>query len=185
MSGRDPNNELANMTANLEAKTGRSMSSWVEIVLSSGKVKHGEMIAYLKAEHGLTHGYANLVAHTARERATGGPVAGSDLVAAQYAGKEDLRPIYQALVQAVSAFGGDVEQAPKKAGVSLRRRKQFALIEPTTKTRIDIGINLKGISPTERLKVAGGMCTHKVAVTSLEEVDDELIDWLCAAYEQA
>ncbi|MBA2724480.1 MAG: DUF4287 domain-containing protein [Actinobacteria bacterium] len=173
------------MATNLEAKTGRSMSSWIETVLASGKVKHGEMIAYLKEEHGLTHGYANLVAHTARQQAAGGPVAEADLVAAQYAGKEHLRPIYEALIRAISAFGGDVGLAPKKAGVSLRRRKQFALIEPTTKTRIDIGINLKGTPPTNRLKAAGGMCTHKVGVTNLEQVDDELVGWLRAAYEQA
>lgn len=185
MSGRDINTELANMAANLETKTGRSLSSWVETVLASGKVKHGEMIAYLKAEHGLTHGYANLVAHTARQEAAGGPVVGEVLVAAQYVGKEDLRPIYEALIQAVSAFGRDVELAPKKAGVGLRRSKQFALIEPSTRTRIDIGINLKGAPPTERLRAAGGMCTHKVGVTSLEQVDKELIGWLRAAYEQA
>ena len=185
MSGRDIASELANMAANLEQKTGRSMSAWIEVVLASGKVKHGEMISYLKEQHGLTHGYANLVAHAAREQATGGPVAEDDLISAQYAGKENLRPIYESLIKVVSKFGKDVELAPKKAGVSLRRSKQFALIEPTTKTRIDIGINVKGMAPTDRLKEVGGMCTHKVGVTDLEQVDDELIGWLRSAYERA
>jgi hypothetical protein len=89
------------------------------------------------------------------------------------------------LIKVVSKFGDDVELAPKKAGVSLRRSKQFALIEPSTKTRIDLGITLKGIAPTDRLKVVGGMCTHKVGVTSLDQVDDELIGWLRDAYERA
>jgi hypothetical protein len=185
MSGRNVASELANMAANLEQKTGRSMSAWIEVVLASGKSKHGEMISFLKEQHGLSHGYANLVAHAAREKATGGPVAEDDLVAAQYVGKEDLRPIYESLIKAVSKFGNDVELAPKKAGVSLRRSKQFALIEPTTKTRIDIGINVKGMAPTDRLKAAGGMCTHKVGVTGLAQVDDELIGWLREAYERA
>lgn len=185
MSGKDIASELATMTANLEQKTGRSMSQWIEVVLGSGKAKHGEMITFLKEQHGLTHGYANLVAHAAREKSAGGPVAEEDLVVAQYVGKESLRPIYEALVKVVSKFGDDVELAPKKAGVSLRRSKQFALIEPTTKTRIDIGINLKGMAPTERLKEAGGMCTHKVGVTGLDQVDDELIGWLREAYERA
>jgi len=185
MSGRDVASELANMAANLEQKTGKSMGEWVQITLDSGKVKHGEMLAYLKSEHGLTHGYANLVAHTAREKEAGGPLAEDDLVANQYVGKESLRPIYDALVKAVNGFGGDVALAPKKAGVSLRRTKQFALIEPTTKTRVDIGINLKGLPGTERLKAVGGMCTHKVAVTSVDQVDDELVAWLLEAYRLA
>ncbi len=185
MSGRNVASELANMANNLEQKTGRSMSAWIEVVLASGKAKHGEMISFLKEQHGLSHGYANLVAHAAREKASGGPVAEDDLVAAQYVGKQDLRPIYESLIKAVSKFGNDVELAPKKAGVSLRRSKQFALIEPTTKTRIDIGINVKGIAPTDRLKAAGGMCTHKVGVTGLDQVDDELIGWLREAYEGA
>jgi hypothetical protein len=183
MSGRDVASELANMAANLEQKTGRSMSAWIEVVLASGKAKHGEMISYLKDQHGLGHGYANLVAHAAREKAAGRPVAEEDVIAAQYVGKEGLRPIYDSLIKIVSKFGDDV--APKKAGVSLQRSKQFALIEPTTKTRIDIGINLKGMAPTDRLKAAGGMCTHKVGVTGLDQVDDELISWLREAYERA
>lgn len=185
MSGRNIASELANMAANLEQKTGRSMSSWVEIVLASGKAKHCEMISYLKEQHGLTYGYANLVAHSAREKSAGGPLPEEDLVSAQYVGKEGLQPIYESLVKVVSKFGDDVELAPKKAGVSLRRSKQFALIEPTTKTRIDIGINLNDMAPTTRLKAVGGMCTHKVSVTSLDHVDDELVGWLREAYERA
>jgi len=108
VSGRNVASELANMTANLEQKTGRSMSAWIEVVVASGKVKHGEMISYLKEQHGLTHGYANLVAHAAREQAAGGPVAEDDLVAAQYGGKENLRPIYESLIKVVAKFGEDV-----------------------------------------------------------------------------
>jgi hypothetical protein len=176
---------MANMVANLQEKSGRSMSWWINTVLSSNKTKHGEMVAYLKEEHSLTHGYANLVAHAARQQSRGGPVSEQDLVTAQYVGKDGLRPIYEALIQMVSEFGNDVLIAPKKAGVSLRRSRQFALIEPATKTRIDIGINLKGASPTDRLKAAGGMCTHKVALISLDQIDTELSDWLRLAYQRA
>ena len=78
-----------------------------------------------------------------------------------------------------------MEIAPKKTSVSLRRSKQFGLIEPATKTRVDIGINLKGDVPTERLLAAGGMCTHNVRVSDVAQVDDELIAWLREAYERA
>jgi hypothetical protein len=185
VSKRDVKAELAAMTANLEAKTGRSVDWWIESALSLGDAKHGEMVAHLKQAHGLSHGYANLIAHAARERLAGGPLVDADLVTAQYASKQSLRPIYEALIKVVSNFGDDVELAPKKAGVSLRRSKQFALIEPTTKTRVDVGINLKGAPPTDRLKAAGGMCTHKVGIARLEDVDDELTGWLRTAYEEA
>ncbi|MGB3186651.1 MAG: DUF4287 domain-containing protein [Ornithinimicrobium sp.] len=176
--------QLATMIANLEAKTGRSLEQWVAVVETSGHRKHGQIMAHLKGEHGLSHGYANLIAQTAL---SGGGGAGDpgDVVAAQYAGKEHLRPIYDAILAAVADFGNDVEVAPKKAGVSLRRAKQFALVTPATKTRVDLGLNATGVPATARLKEATGMCTNKVAITSSAEVDDEVVGWLRQAYEAA
>lgn len=176
---------VAAMVANLEKNTGHDLDWWVAQAIASGKEKHGEIVAYLKSEHELGHGYANLVTLTARERQAGGPASGDELIAGQYQGKESLLPIYERLLAAATSLGKDVEVAPKKGSVSLRRAKQFALIEPSTKTRIDLGLNLKGEPGTDRLKVAGGMCTHKVAVTSVDEVDDELLSWLSDAYERA
>lgn len=172
------------MFANLEEKTGKPKDFWLDAVHASGLSKHGEIIAFLKAEHGIGHGYANLIAHTAKGSAAAAQ-APDDLVAGQYAGKEDLRPIYEGLKTLIEGFGPDVDVAPKKAGVSFRRKKQFALVEPKTRTRVDVGINLKGHPGTDRLKVAGGMCTHKVGLTDAEEVDAELTGWLREAYEAA
>ncbi len=177
--------ELANMIASLEKKTGHNLDWWMDQADKSGKTKHGEIVTYLKTDLGLTHGYANLVVLTAKERAAGGPATAEDLVAEQYRGKESLRPIYEALLSAATALGTDVEVVPKKAGVSLRRSKQFALVEPTTKTRVDLGINLKGLAPTARLREVGGMCTHKVAISDVAEVDAELLGWLTQAYQRA
>ena len=172
------------MIANLEADSGHPLDWWLDRVDESGLAKHGEKVAFLKSEHGLGHGYANAVVALAKQRSEG--VAGSvDLIDAQYRGKEQLRPIHDAVIAAVEGFGNDVEIAPKKTSVSLRRNKQFALIEPATKSRVDIGINLKGDGPTERLLAAGGMCTHKVRVGDVAAVDDELIGWLREAYERA
>ena len=134
----------------------------------------------------MTHGFANLVAHKTLQSDAGSSNAG-DLVAAQYAGaKADLRPIYDALIARVQKFGKDVEIAPKKAYVSLRRKKQFALIQPTTRTRIDVGINLKGQATTKRLEASGSfnaMCSHRVRVTQRKEVEGELVGWLKKAYD--
>lgn len=178
------------MITNLESKTGTPMTEWVARVAGSGKAKHGEVVAWLKAEHGLTHGYANLVAHLAKGTAASTSGKGDDdLVAAQYAGaKAGLKPIHDALVAAVRRFGADVELAPKKAYVSLRRSKQFGLIQPSTTSRLDVGITLKGIPPTDRLEAAGSwnsMVTHRVRLASPGEVDAELIAWLKQAYTKA
>ena len=88
----------------------------------------------------------------------------------------------------MSGFGADVELAPKKAYVSLRRNKQFGLVQPSTKTRVDVGINLKDVAATERLEKSGSfnaMVSHRVRLASPTEVDAELIAWLKQAYERA
>jgi hypothetical protein len=182
----------ANMVKNLEEKTGRPLADWLKFVRGFGPLKHGEVVKRLKAEHGLTHGYANMVALTAAGSAgSAGPAApaGDDLVAAQYAGdKAGLRPVYDKLLAAMTKFGPDVEASPKKAYVSVRRAKQFAIVQPTTKTRLDVGINLKGVAPAGRLEASGSfnaMVTHRVRVESAKEVDAELLRWLKSAYDAA
>ncbi len=180
---------FATMVKNLEEKTGKSLAQWVKIAKAMGDVKHGQIVKELKEKHGLGHGYANLVAHSAAGAVGENAPADDDLVAAQYSGeKAGLRPIYDQLVKAVLAFGGDVEISPKKAYVSLRRSKQFGLIQPTTKTRIDVGINLKGVAPTGKLEASGSfnaMVSHRVRVESASDVTKELIGWLKKAYEAA
>ena len=163
------------------------MSQWLKIASAAKREKHGGIVKWLKAEHGMTHGYANLVAHKTLKSDAGSASADTDLVAAQYSGaKADLRPIYDAIVKAVAKFGKEVELAPKKAYVSLRRSKQFAIVQPSTKTRVDVGINLKGTKPTKRLETSGSfnsMVSHRVRLDDVAQVDKELIGWLKAAYE--
>ena len=177
----------ATMIANLEAKTGKSMEAWVKVVQAQKLAKHGEVVAFLKSKHGLGHGYANLVAHSVKG---GGTLSrGDDPVGEQFAGaKAALRPIYDALVAAARKFGSDVEVSPKKANVSLRRSKQFALLQPSTATRFDVGLNLKGAPPSGRLEASGSfsaMVSHRVRLESVKGVDQELIGWLKQAYDQA
>ena len=190
-----PEEMQATMIANLPEKTGRSLEAWIAEVRDSGLEKHGQIVGMLK-EQGVSHGYANLIAHSARQRAAGGAGSGAvaagagepDLVEAQYAGKEDLRPIYDRIASTVMGFGDDVELAPKKAYVGLRRSKQFGLLQPSTKTRLDVGIKLKDAAPTARLEASGSwnaMVTHRVRVSTKDEVDDELIGWLRRAYDDA
>jgi predicted transport protein len=184
----DPNAETQAMIANLKARTGKDLEGWKRIAKASGETKHGKIVAHLKAEHGLGHGYANLVAHMFLETGAINADAG-DLVAEQYGGaKSALRPWYDTLSKAIGAFGSDVEFAPKKAYVSLRRAKQFGLIQPSTAARMDIGLVLKGVAPSARLEAAGSwnsMCTHRVRLEDPKAIDKELIAWIRQAYEAA
>lgn len=184
---KSPEEMAATMISNLKEKTGKTLPAWLKLVKASKLAKHGEIVKLLKSEHGITHGFANLIAHKALEADGGSPDAGDDPVDAQYAGpKAELRPIYDALIAAVRKFGRDVEIAPKKAYVSLRRNKQFALIQPSTKTRIDIGLCLKGETCTDRLEASGSfsaMVSHRVRLAAPNDVDKELIEWLKKAYE--
>jgi predicted transport protein len=176
------------MIDNLPEKTGRSLEQWFELIQASKLEKHGDILKLLKGEHGLTHGFANTITLLYRQQAEGGPPEGDDLIASQYQGKEDLKAIYETLVQAVNQFGSDVELAPKKAYVSLRRAKQFGIIQPSTKTRIDLGLNLKGVTPSGAL-IEGdrwsGMCSHRIEIHGPADVTPEVIDWLKKAYERA
>jgi predicted transport protein len=175
------------MIDNLEKNTGKSLAEWVTIARASGLEKHGQIVKFLKTEHGFTHGFANMVAAYTRETAAT-MQSDDDLVEKQYSGKESLRPIYDALIAAINEFGADVQIAPKNTYVSLRRNKQFGLIQPSTKTRVDVGINLEGDVIGGRLEKSGSfnsMVSHRVRLTDTDEVNDGLIGWLRQAYEQA
>ncbi|MBK6932079.1 MAG: DUF4287 domain-containing protein [Saprospirales bacterium] len=129
---------------------------------------------------------ANLVAHSALQSDAGSLSETTDLVAEKYKGKEELFVLYQQLMAEIQKFGPDVEVSPKKAYVSLRRNKQFALLQPSTKTRLDIGLSLKGVTPAGRLEAAGNfnaMCTHRVRIEQAADLTPEVIGWLRQAYE--
>jgi len=177
------------MIGNVPEKTGKELEEWYKLLRESGLQKHGEMMKLMKESYGVSHGFANLIALLYRAQEAGGPPPEEDLVSTQYAGsKEGLRPIYDAVIDAIRSFGSDVEIAPKKNYVSLRRNKQFAIVQPSTRTRVDLGLNLKEYPPTKRLErgnIFNGMCTHRVQLESVNDLDEEVIRWLRIAYDQA
>ena len=173
---------------NIEAQTGKSLAELMQSGLATGLTKHKELQAFFTNEYGLTFGNANALAIFTRDRMKGAAGEEENFVDAQYTGKEALRPIYDALIAAIAGFGDDVEIAPKRTYVSLRRKKQFGLVQPSTATRVDVGINLKGVEPDGRLERSGSfnaMCTHRVRLGSAGDVNDELIAWLRQAYDAA
>ena len=175
------------MIDNLQKNTGKSLDQWIAIVKKKNFGKHGEILKFLKEDHGLTHGFANLIALKAKGSDAGSAENPDDLIVKQYQGKESLKPIYDKLLAGILAFGGDIEIAPKNTYVSLRRKKQFALLNPATKTRFEIGIILKGQEPKGKLEAEkpNAMCTHKINITDLKDIDDEIMQWLRKAYDNA
>lgn len=182
----------ATQLANIEKRTSKSLAELTRIVKASGLSKHGEIRDMLKRDLGMGHGDANTLVHYVREAdlpASGGGEnkASGDVLDEIYAGpKAALRPIHEKLMSVIGKFG-DFEIAPKKTYVSLRRKKQFAMIGPATNTRVEVGINMKGVPATARLEAMPekSMCQYKVKVTEVGEVDAELIGWIKRAYEAA
>nr|WP_026957023.1 DUF5655 domain-containing protein [Algoriphagus vanfongensis] len=176
------------MINNLQKNTGKSLEDWISIVQKEKLLKHGEIVKYLKTNHEFTHGFANLVAHKALQSDAGSATDSDDLIQKQYKGKEHWLPTFESLKKEIAAFGKDVEFAPKNAYVSVRRKKQFAMLIPATKTRFDIGINLKGQEPSGLLEAdtkSSGMVSHRIVINHEEQYSSEMIDWLRKAYEAA
>lgn len=184
---KSPEEMTKTMIANLPEKTGKSLPEWLAIVGKSKLDKHGRIVTFLKKEHGVGHGFANLIAQ--QHLSHGKSSSGNELIDAQYAGpKAGLRPIYDAVTAMVRELGKDIEVSPKKTCVSYRRSKQFALIQPSTRTRVDLGINLKGTPARGRLEASGSfnaMVSHRVRLENKTDVDAELKSWLKKAYDAA
>jgi predicted transport protein len=176
------------MIENLHKNTGKTLEQWISIVKNENFEKHGQIVKFLKESHGFTHGFANLVALKAKGADAGSVTDKNELIASQYKGKEQLKPIYEKLINRINTFGNDVEIAPKNTYVSLRRKKQFATLNPATKNRFEIGINLKGQTPKGKLEAissANAMCSHKIILGDIKDIDKEVEDWIMMAYNSA
>ncbi len=175
---------LKTMIDNMPEKTGKSLEEWKELLNVNSFQKHSEAVKFLKTEHGVTHGFANTIVSLSKDKNE----APNDLVKSQYQGKESLKPIYEQLIKVVEELGDDVIVTPKKGSVSIIRKRQFLLIKPATKTRVDLGFKLKDKPTTARLENSGpfgSMCTHRVQISSIEHLNEELKEWLSEAYEKA
>ena len=177
----------ANQLKNIETSTGKSLDQWTAIIKKSGFSKHGELVNFLKKEHGLGHGNANMLVHNAN-KSHASFENDDDLIEQQYKGKEELKKIYDYVIGEIKKFGADIELSPKKAYVSLRRKKQFAIVQPSTKTRMDIGLNLKNVEPAGALEAGGSwnaMCTHRIKIEKEKDVDANVLKWIKQAYDQS
>ena len=184
-----PEQALATQLRNIEAKTGRSLSTMRAEIAASGKLKHGEIRSWLMDKYGLGYGDANSLAHFARgtKGATAEAISGSDPLAEIYPEKrKHLRFVHDAVVAAIRQWG-DFEIAPKKGYVSLRRKKQFAMLGPKNAERAELGLNLKEDVASDRVvpQKPGGMCQYAIALHGADEVDEELLRVLRRAFNAA
>ena len=176
---------LQSQIRNIETTYGKSLDHWCAVIDASGLTKHNEVVAMLKSDHGLAHGAAHRLSLLARQRDQADVAAPSDPADTLYVGaKATLRPLHDALLGEIRALGA-FDIAPKKGYLSLRRRKQFAMVQPTT-SRIDLGLILPTTTPaTGRLEPAAKfnpLFTHRVRITAATDLDDELRGWLATAY---
>lgn len=172
------------MIDNMPGKTGKSLEEWTSILKGKSFSKHSEAVSFLKTEYGVTHGFANTIVTLSKKEET----STEDLVVSQYKGKEALLPIYKKLISFIKTLGPDVTIAPKKTSVSIIRKRQFVLIKPATKTRIDLGFKLKDKPTTERLENSGPfgtMCTHRVKISETSDIDNDLKEWIKEAYSKS
>ncbi len=194
----DPNAALRTQLKNIQTKTGKTLAELHAMLAGSGLAKHGEKRSWLMAQLGLGYGDANTVvgfegkplpdlgeAPPAAAPAGDAP-AGAALDAIYSGNKAGLPALHEALLQALAGFGR-FETAPKKAYVSLRRSKQFAMVGPATAKQIEIGLNCKTLPEHPRLKIEkpGGMCQATTRIEAEAQIDAELLGWLRAAYDAA
>ena len=186
----DVDKALQTQLANIQKKTGKTLDQLYAWLASTGLDTHGRLRDAAKNDLGLGHGDANTLV-TVFRRSTGAaetPATTADAATdSLYAGaKAPLRPVHDRVMAAIAELG-PFEIAPKKAYLSLRRKKQFAMVGPATKTQVEIGLNARDLAAGERLVALkpGGMCQYKVRLGSVDEVDDELMRWIKAAYDAA
>lgn len=191
----DPQAATLTQLRNIQAKTGKTIAQLHAVLAASGLAKTGERRTLLMEQFKLGYGDANTVAlfYGKPVPALDGPAAPAlatdpgDALEAIYSGaKAALRPLHDAVIKLAQGFG-PFEMAPKKSYVSLRRKKQFAMICPATKDQIEIGLNAKALPPGARLKAmpAGGMCQYTLRIKSAQDLDAELTQWLRSAYDAA
>lgn len=178
--------------SNIQTKTGKSLDELTALVQTSGLTRHSEIRKMLIDQLGLGYGDANTLAHFALKSdgasaAEARGLTSNDVVDEIYSGpKAGLRPIHDRVMEIIHGFG-EFEVAPKKGYLSLRRKKQFVMVGPATNSRVEIGLNIKGLPAADRLleQPSGSMCNYKIKVTDAAQVDAEVIAWMRQAYEAA
>ncbi len=171
----------------VKAKTGKTPADFAKLAAQKGLTKHGELVAWLKADFELGHGHANAIVSvlTKTEARAASPDTKLEKL---FSGKKVIwRVCCDELLVQLKDFGTDLEIAVNETYINVNRgKKKIAILQPASAERFDIGIKLKGVDPTARLEMAGSwnaMVTHRVKITDSSQIDAEVMAWLKQAYE--
>jgi hypothetical protein len=170
--------------------TGKSEEDIRSLVKESSLDKHSAVRSFIMKALDLTYGYANTLTLILKEADGASLAEGKSmetLLEEIYSGKKvQFRPLHDKIMERLQSYG-DFEIAPKKGYLSLRAKKQFAMIGPKTNTRMEVGINLKEVEGDEVLiaQKKGSMCKYVVKITNEEDITEDLFSWLKQAYEEA
>jgi hypothetical protein len=169
-------------------RSGEDLATWNRHIAETGLGDEQALRAWL-AERGVT-GYAQALLVWERLGYPGFLTAdGDELISGQYADRPHLRPVLDALLAAAPALG-PVTVQPRKTCVSLvSPRRTFAMVQPTTKSRVDLGLRLEDVEPAGRLQAArnvgNGSINLRIALSGPGDIDEEVLGWLRRAYDQS
>jgi hypothetical protein len=130
---------------NVKAKTGKTPDDFAKLASQKGLAKHGDLVKWLKSDFSLGHGHATAIAGVVLKN--GVTKAAPDKLAALFSGKKACwrRPCDKLMAQ-IGKFGSGVSVAAGGTYINLLREgKKFAIIQPSSSERLDIGIKLKGL----------------------------------------
>jgi hypothetical protein len=186
---KTPDEMMSAVSESLEERTGRPLADWVALVQASGidPLDQNEVRRWLRTEHGVPQNSQWAIADAAACAAGWIRPGVAEYIDSQYTGaKAALRPIYDRLAAAIEDFGDDVSVEGRGSYTPFVRGRQFAAVAAATRDRVDLGLRFTDPPAADRLQPASGpgQATHKIALRSVGDVDDQVLHLLRLAYEQ-
>lgn len=182
---KSPQEWAESVIRNLPDRTGKSLDEWLELVKTTGLTEHKHIVTWLKDECSLGQNTAYMIA----DKFVGEYEDPDQMLQNLYKGKEALKELYDVIIERARELGEELTVYQCKTYTVLRRGRQFAVIKPATKNRIDVGFALPEVEVTGRLQVArnlggGDRITHKIGIESTADIDHEFCHWLKAAFDR-
>lgn len=184
-----PSDMMNSISDSMKERTGKTLEEWVEVVKVSGidPLDQKSVRNWLKSEHGILQNSQWAIADAAARAAGWVRPSVEGYIDAQYQGeKAVLRPIFDALREIIEGLGEDVAVEGRGGYTPFVRKRQFAAVQASTKTRVDLGLRFKEAPESALLSTSSlpGQSTHKVGLSSVEDITDELVGLIRLAYEQ-
>jgi hypothetical protein len=187
---KTPDEMMSAVSASLAERTGKTLDEWVALVQASGidPTDQNAVRRWLRTEHGVPQNSQWAIADAAARAAGWVRPSTAEYIDGQYTGaKAALRPIYDALAAAAGELGDDVTVEGRGSYTPFVRGRQFAAVAAATKDRVDLGLRFTDPPADDRLQrsTGPGQSTHKIALCSVGDVDDQVRHLLRLAYEQS